>query len=125
MFGWATLPILDSFHALSSILASPRGRLGVFNPGGYRNPKVDELVDKIAVEMDEPRRLKMISEAFKLAQEDCVIIPLHQQPLSWPFEIQVKISRLQTISPVCGMRDRLIFKPIQEGTDETNSFCSR
>jgi peptide/nickel transport system substrate-binding protein len=91
MFGWATLPILDSFHALSSILASPRGRLGVFNPGGYRNPKVDELVDKIAVEMDEPRRLKMISEAFKLAQEDCVIIPLHQQPLSWAVRDQVKI----------------------------------
>jgi peptide/nickel transport system substrate-binding protein len=91
MFGWATLPILDSFHALSSILSSPRGKMGTFNPGGYKNPKVDELTDRIAVELDEQRRLKMISEAFKLAKEDCVIIPLHQQPLSWAIQDQVKI----------------------------------
>jgi peptide/nickel transport system substrate-binding protein len=91
MFGWATLPILDSFHVLSSILASPHGKLGVFNPGGYKNPKMDELVDKVSVEMDEQKRLKMISEAFKLAQDDCVIIPLHQQPLSWAVRDYVKI----------------------------------
>ena len=71
MFGWATLPLLDSYSVLSQILSSAREKLGSNNPGGYKNPKVDELVDKVAVwRLDEPRRLKMISEAFKLAKED-------------------------------------------------------
>ena len=34
---------------------------------------------------------KMISEAFKLAKEDMVIIPLHQQPLSWAVRDGVNI----------------------------------
>ena len=91
MFGWATLPMLDSYSVLSQILSSARQNLGGFNPGGYKNPRVDELVDKVAVELNEPERLKMISETFKLAKDACVIIPLHQQPLSWAVRDNVKI----------------------------------
>ncbi|MBD3305434.1 ABC transporter substrate-binding protein [candidate division KSB3 bacterium] len=83
MLGWATLPMMDSYSVLSQMLSSSREQLGLYNPGGYKNPRVDELVDKIAVELDASERQKMISEAFKLAKEDVPIIPLHQQPLSW------------------------------------------
>jgi peptide/nickel transport system substrate-binding protein len=91
MFGWATLPMLDSYSVLSQILSSSREKLGSSNPGGYKNPKVDELVDKVAVELDEPKRLKMISEAFKLAKDDFVLFPLHQQPMAWAIRDNVKI----------------------------------
>jgi peptide/nickel transport system substrate-binding protein len=91
MFGWATLPMLDSYSVLSQILSSSREKLGSNNPGGYKNPKVDELVDKVAVELDEPKRLKMISETFRLAKEDCVLITLHQQPMAWAVRDNVKI----------------------------------
>jgi len=91
MLGWATLPMMDAYSVLAQILSSPREKLGVFNPGGYKNPKVDELIDKITVELDEPKRVKMISEAFKLAKEDIVMIPLHQQPLSWVVRDNVKV----------------------------------
>jgi peptide/nickel transport system substrate-binding protein len=83
MFGWATEPMLDSYSILAQVLSSPRGKLGIRNPGGYKNPKVDELVDKIAVELDEPKRLKLIYEAFKMAKDDVPMIVLHQQPFSW------------------------------------------
>ena len=63
----------------------------MYNPGGYVNPQVDALVDKIGIELNESKRLKMISEAFKLAKEDMVIIPLHQQPLSWAVRDGVNI----------------------------------
>ena len=89
--GWATLPMMDAYSVLAQILSSPREKLGVFNPGGYKNPKVDELIDKITVELDEPKRVKMISEAFKIAKDDIVMIPLHQQPLSWAVRDNVKI----------------------------------
>ena len=91
MFGWATLPMMDAYSVLAQILSSPREKLGVFNPGGYKNPKVDELIDKISVELDEPKRVKMISEAFKIAKEDVVLLPFHQQPLSWAVRDNVKI----------------------------------
>jgi peptide/nickel transport system substrate-binding protein len=91
MLGWATLPMMDSYSVLSQILSSARARLGLYNPGGYVNPQVDALVDKIGIELNESKRLKMISEAFKLAKEDMVIIPLHQQPLSWAVRDGVNI----------------------------------
>ena len=83
MFGWATEPMLDSYSILAQVLSSPRGKLGIRNPGGYKNVKLDELVDKIAVELDEPKRRKLIYEAFKIAKDDVPMIVLHQQPLSW------------------------------------------
>jgi peptide/nickel transport system substrate-binding protein len=91
MLGWATLPMMDAYSVLAQILSSPREKLGVFNPGGYKNPQVDELIDKITEELDEPKRVKMISEAFRIAKEDVVMIPLHQQPLSWAVRDNVKI----------------------------------
>ena len=83
MLGYATLPLFDSYGWLSQVLFSPRKNRGNWNPGGYVNPQLEELVDKIAVELDEPKRLKMISEAFRLAKDDVPLIPLHQQPLCW------------------------------------------
>jgi peptide/nickel transport system substrate-binding protein len=91
MLGWATLPMMDSYSVLSQMLSSSREQFGLYNPGGYLNPRVDELVDKVAVELDEEQRRQMISEAFKLAKEDFSIIPLHQQPLSWAIKDGVDI----------------------------------
>jgi peptide/nickel transport system substrate-binding protein len=91
MLGWATLPMMDAYSVFAQILSSPREKLGIWNPGGYKNPQVDDLIDKIGVELDEPKRVKMISEAFKIAKEDVVMIPLHQQPLSWAVRDNVKI----------------------------------
>ena len=93
MYGSAALPYLDGYSNLAQMLSSPRGKLGAINPGGYKNPRVDELVDKIGVETDEPKRLKMISEAYRLAKEDCIVIPLHQQGLSWAVRENVKITQ--------------------------------
>ena len=93
MYGSAALPYLDGYSNLAQMLSSLRGKLGAINPGGYKNPRVDELVDKIGVETDEPKRLKMISEAYRLAKEDCIIIPLHQQGLSWAVRENVKITQ--------------------------------
>jgi len=56
---------------------------GKFNLGGYCNPRVDALTTKIQSEVDQGKRQAMISEAFKLVEDDWGYIPLHQQPLSW------------------------------------------
>ncbi|MDX1466552.1 MAG: ABC transporter substrate-binding protein [Halomonas sp.] len=83
MFGWATLPMLDSFSILSQVLTSPHDKYGAWNPGGYENAEVDTLVEKIAVAQDEQERLSMIAEAFAITKAEVPLIPLHQQPLIW------------------------------------------
>jgi peptide/nickel transport system substrate-binding protein len=56
---------------------------GTWNSGRYSNPKVEELTDRIAVEVDETKRNELVREAFRIHQEDVGHIPLHQQALAW------------------------------------------
>lgn len=48
------------------------------NTGGYNNPKVDEILDKAAVEIDVNKRKDLYGEFQKLISEDLPIIFLHQ-----------------------------------------------
>ena len=56
---------------------------GQFNLGGYSNPRLDELTQKIASENNRAKRKAMIAEAFKIHADDFGHLPLHQQPLVW------------------------------------------
>jgi peptide/nickel transport system substrate-binding protein len=46
------------------------------NRGRYRNPKVDELTEKIRVEMDREKRKELCSEVQKIVAEDLPYVPL-------------------------------------------------
>jgi peptide/nickel transport system substrate-binding protein len=83
MVGWATLPMLDSYSVLSALLHTPGDRMGAWNPGGYSNPKIDELTDMVSVELDPAKRTAMMTEALTIARDDVAMIALHQQPLAW------------------------------------------
>jgi peptide/nickel transport system substrate-binding protein len=83
MVGWATLPMLDSYSVLSALLHTKNDRMGAWNPGGYSNPRIDELTGKVAVELDPAARTAMMTEALAIAKDDVAIISLHQQPLAW------------------------------------------
>ncbi|MGQ0663681.1 MAG: ABC transporter substrate-binding protein [Pseudomonadota bacterium] len=91
LFGWATLPMFDSYSVLANILHTPDGTHGQWNPGGYANKRVDELTKLIARELDEKKRLVMISEAFKIHKEEFGTIPLHQQALAWAVRDNVTV----------------------------------
>ncbi|MEI4196926.1 ABC transporter substrate-binding protein [Roseovarius sp. E0-M6] len=81
--GWATLPMLDTYSILAQVLHSKEGNFGVFNWGGWTNDKIDELTKAASVEMDREKRLAMETEALKVAREQIIMIPLHQQPMAW------------------------------------------
>ena len=91
-----TNSMLDGFSVLSAMLHSPSpdGAYGTWNPGGYSNPKVDELVKKIAVELDETKRVEMMKEAFAIAEEEVAWLPLHQQPMSWATRDNVDVVQM-------------------------------
>lgn len=89
MLGWATLPQMDGFSVLSGIFASRKDGYGGSNAGGMAIPALDELARKTAVELDEGKRRAMMGEAFKIAKDQALFIPLHQQPLAWAMRSNV------------------------------------
>jgi len=94
MLGW-TPATLDSHNALFALIASPgEGGQGQFNLGVYSNPRVDELITRIASENSTAKRNTMIAEAFKIHADDIGHIPLHVQPLVWGMKKSVDMVQL-------------------------------
>ena len=94
LLGW-TPATYDSHNVLNAILGTPApsGR-GQFNLGGYSNARVDELVGLVQSETDQAKRNAMISEAFKLHQDQVGHLPLHQQALAWGMRKNVSLVQL-------------------------------
>ena len=84
ILGW-TPGSFDSHNVLTNIAGcrDADGKGGLFNYGGYCNPKVDELAGLIGVETDPRKRDEMIYQAFKIVHDEVGLMPLHQQALAW------------------------------------------
>ena len=91
LLGW-TPASLDAYNVLNNIVACrmKTGR-GQFNLGGYCNPKVDDLAQKILVETDTTKREEMIAAAFRIIHEDVSHVPLHQQGIAWGISKKMKV----------------------------------
>ena len=83
LLGW-TPGTYDAHNAFYSLIASrnPQGR-SQGNAGGYSNPRVDELTEAMAHELDKEKRQELINEASKIVQDEVAFIPLHQQVVVW------------------------------------------
>jgi peptide/nickel transport system substrate-binding protein len=90
--GW--LPATyDAHDALFNLTASRSKELqrGVFNVGGYVNPKLDDLVTKSGVELDTKERDAMLREALQLVRDEVAVIPIHQQVVVWAAKDSVEL----------------------------------
>jgi peptide/nickel transport system substrate-binding protein len=83
MIGWATLPPMDAYSVLSALLASRKDGFGGNNPNGLVHARLDELTRLSGVELDEGKRRAMLTEALKIAHDQVLFVPLHQQPVAW------------------------------------------
>ncbi|MEM9028373.1 MAG: ABC transporter substrate-binding protein [Pseudomonadota bacterium] len=94
LLGW-TPSSFDSYNVLHKIhgCRSKGSARGQFNLGGYCNPEVDALADRILVENDPARRDVLIEKAFKITTSDVAYIPLHQQMLAWGVSKRVSIKQ--------------------------------
>jgi peptide/nickel transport system substrate-binding protein len=92
LLGW-TPGSFDSWNVIANLLGcrDASGKGGLFNYGGYCNPKIDELNRKILVETDTGKRDAMIAEAYRINHEEAGVIPLHQQALVWGVSDKVDI----------------------------------
>ena len=90
MIGWANEPTLDAYSILVQVLSTRRGAAGVANYGGWSYPELDRMVDQAATEPDRTKRLSIETAALKLAKDELIMIPLHQQPMAWAMADRVK-----------------------------------
>jgi peptide/nickel transport system substrate-binding protein len=92
MLGW-TPATYDSHNMIQNLAyCRKEGQTkGLFNVGGYCNPKVDELSDKMLVETDQAKRTAMMREALKTIRDDIAYIPLHQQTVVWASKASIGI----------------------------------
>jgi peptide/nickel transport system substrate-binding protein len=93
LLGW-TPATYDAHNALKQLMETrgPAGH-GIGNDGGYSNAHVDDLIEKIGVELDSKKRLAMISEATKTIQNDVGTIPLHQQTIVWAAKKNIELTQ--------------------------------
>jgi peptide/nickel transport system substrate-binding protein len=90
LLGWNAV---DPYPALEQVYGCRRpGSLrGSVNLGGYCNAEVEDLIGRILVETDVPRRNELIRAAFARTTADFAYIPLHQQPIVWGHTQRVRL----------------------------------
>ncbi len=91
ILGWATLPAMDAYSVASALLHTRGGGMGGNNPNGLSDPRLDELTQKAAVELDEDARRALLTEALKIARDEAYFVPLHQQPVAWAMSDAVSV----------------------------------
>lgn len=89
-FGWANEPMIDAYSILVQVIRSKSGTGGVFNWGSWSNPRIDVLVDKAGIELDNSKRISLMTEALMIAKDDHLFIPMHQQPMAWAISKNVE-----------------------------------
>jgi peptide/nickel transport system substrate-binding protein len=93
MLGW--MPnTFDAHNALFNLAGTRNGVRGVFNCGGYSNPRIDALLDKMVVETDPKKRDAEIAAASKILHDDAAFIPLHQQNVVWAARDNIELQQL-------------------------------
>ncbi|MBN8932984.1 MAG: ABC transporter substrate-binding protein, partial [Rhizobium pusense] len=90
MSGFASALFKDGQDALAVCFQTRGETGGTSNFGRYSNPKIDALTQELSKESDETKRDRIMSEAFKILQDDWAYIPLHVQPSVWAMRDGVK-----------------------------------
>jgi peptide/nickel transport system substrate-binding protein len=85
MDGW-----IEGFDSGGTLLEIYHSR-GGYNEGGYANPRVDDLVEKIQEELVTYARDAMIEEVWKVVLEDIVYVPLYQSVGVWPMREELDL----------------------------------
>ena len=95
MLGWSPGATYDVHNVFEALIQTPSAKTkkGLFNAGGYSNPKIDALADKMEQETDKAKRDALIREATKTYLDDFAYIPLHQQALVWAARSNVDLAQ--------------------------------
>jgi peptide/nickel transport system substrate-binding protein len=92
LLGW-TPATYDAHNVLYTLLGTRNGKRGEVNDGGYSNPALDDLTNKIGVETDQAKRAAMIHQSIEMLQKDVATVPLHQQVIVWAAKTNIEVAQ--------------------------------
>ncbi len=92
LLGW-TPATYDAQNVLYTLLGTRDGKRGEIDIGGYSNPTLDALIEKIGTETDRGRRDEMLRQSIGILQQDLPTIPLHQQVIVWAARQNVELAQ--------------------------------
>jgi peptide/nickel transport system substrate-binding protein len=90
MLGW-TPATTDAENSIYNLIGTRGNGRGLFNVGGYSNPKIDALDHQIQVETDQAKRDALIDQVAETLQKDWGYIPLHQQVITYSAKNDVEL----------------------------------
>jgi peptide/nickel transport system substrate-binding protein len=82
-WGAATYDALYNLQLLLHTSTGDNTGFGDSNYGRYSNPKLDELIKRVAVEGDMKKRDSLIREALLLINAEVALLPLHLPVVPW------------------------------------------
>jgi peptide/nickel transport system substrate-binding protein len=94
LLGWSS-GIFDTEHPIRFLVHTPNKekRLGSWNFGKYSNARVDKLLPKIQVELDDTKRQSMLDEVHTIMRDEVAYVPLYVQPLVWASKSNVSLTQ--------------------------------
>ncbi|MAV46672.1 MAG: ABC transporter substrate-binding protein [Alphaproteobacteria bacterium TMED89] len=82
MLGWG-VPTFDSHYIFNYLLHTNIGSRGSWNPTGFSNAEVDEMIVSLESETDLAVRDATIAKIWDIVQAEQVHLPIHNQVLNW------------------------------------------
>ncbi len=83
MLSWG-VPTFDASYTLRAVMASRSvGGAATWNAGGYSNPRLDALLERIDAEGDPEARRGLIREAHALHNAELGHVPLYHMMIPW------------------------------------------
>jgi len=92
LLGWSP-GTFDAEHPIRFLAATPDGKLGTWNFGGYSDARIDELLPLIQQELDPAARQAMLDEVAVILQMDVAYVPLYTEPLIWAMKDTVTVTQ--------------------------------
>ena len=92
MLGW-TPGTYDAHNALYTLVGTRGNGRGEVNIGGYSNPEMDALIERIGIETDQIKRDALIGEAAMIVKHDRPLLPLHQQVIVWATKQNIDVAQ--------------------------------
>jgi len=74
----AGAPLKEITHTVN-----PDRGFGIYNLHRYSNERLDQMIRESLATIDDAKREKMYQDALKVAMDEQVVIPLHQQANTW------------------------------------------
>ncbi|WIY53124.1 ABC transporter substrate-binding protein [Devosia sp. YIM 151766] len=82
LLGWG-VPTFDSAYVFNDLVHTKTSSHGTYNIGLYTNPELDEKIISLGTETDLDKRDATIAEIWDVVKTDRVLLPIHNQVLSY------------------------------------------